>query len=50
MQAAALRRHYLPHEAETTETLAAALWLHRHHQEQMTHAVHDGIAKAFNGT
>lgn len=44
-----LRRRYLPHESETLETLAEALWLHRDYNKQMSNAVQNGIANAFNG-
>jgi hypothetical protein len=45
-----LQRHYLPNEPETQDSLAAAIWLHRENQKQMTAAVTHGIAVAFNGS
>ncbi|WP_421174675.1 DUF6890 family protein [Aeromonas enteropelogenes] len=44
-----LRRHYLPHDDDSTESLARALWLHRQQREQQLDAVAGGIAKAFGG-
>ncbi|WP_411916301.1 DUF6890 family protein [Vibrio sp. Vb2865] len=40
----ALKAHYLPHEPDTTENYARALWLSKHHAQIVT----NGIAKAFS--
>lgn len=45
-----LRRHYLPAEPDTTENLAAAVWLDNRHWENQRTAVANGIALAFNGS
>lgn len=45
-----LRRHYLPGEPDTTENLAAALWLDNWHWQNMRNAIAGGIALAFNGS
>ncbi|WP_429134271.1 DUF6890 family protein [Aeromonas hydrophila] len=45
----ALRRHLLPHEDDELDNLARALWLEKRQGEQLTRAVAEGIAYAFNG-
>ncbi|MBV7598033.1 MULTISPECIES: DUF6890 family protein [Aeromonas] len=44
-----LRRHYLPQADDDLDSLARAIWLDKHERERLSHAVADGIAKAFNG-
>ncbi|EIE5967862.1 hypothetical protein LDR16_001135 [Salmonella enterica] len=44
-----LRRHYLPDGEDTPEDIAAALWLDNRYWENMSIAVNNGIARAFNG-
>ncbi|WP_442995268.1 DUF6890 family protein [Serratia sp. root2] len=45
----ALRRHYLPQEADDEESLARAIWLDNRHWKYMGIAVNNGIAQAFKG-
>ncbi|QBJ32330.1 DUF6890 family protein [Hafnia alvei] len=44
-----LRRHYLPHENDEPDNLAAALWLDNRYWEYHRIAVANGIALAFKG-
>ncbi|HGJ5862951.1 DUF6890 family protein [Arsenophonus nasoniae] len=44
-----LRQRYLPHEADTEENLAAAIWLDNRYSENMRIAIANGIALAFKG-
>ncbi|MFB9995859.1 DUF6890 family protein [Providencia rustigianii] len=44
-----LRQRYLPHEPDTEENLAAAIWLDNRHAENMRISVANGIALAFKG-
>ncbi|AAZ93667.1 unknown [Pasteurella phage F108] len=46
-QAVALRMHYLPHEDNTEQNLARALWLNKQFFENLANAVASGIAKCF---
>ncbi|WP_438871407.1 DUF6890 family protein [Providencia hangzhouensis] len=45
----ALRKHYLPHEADTEENIATAIWLDNRHWENTQIAVANGIVLAFKG-
>ncbi|QWQ18910.2 hypothetical protein KOL64_15660 [Providencia rettgeri] len=45
----ALRKHYLPHEPDTEENIAAAIWLDNRHWTNSQIAVANGIALAFKG-
>jgi hypothetical protein len=45
-----LRRHYLPGRPDTTENLAAALWLDNRYWQNMKTTIANGIALAFNGS
>ena len=49
MQMQALRRHYLPLEDDSTESLATALWLDERFFDHHAIAVAKGIDKAFGG-
>jgi hypothetical protein len=42
-------KHWLPGEPVTAETMAEAMWLDKRHWENLSAAVTNGIAKAFNG-
>jgi hypothetical protein len=44
-----LRRYYLPHEEDTEESLARALWLDEYFAETKAHKTAQGIAMALNG-
>jgi len=44
-----LRRHYLPHEDNSEDSLAAALWLDNRHWEYQRISVANGVALAFKG-
>ncbi|WP_368229867.1 hypothetical protein [Aeromonas sp. R10-1] len=44
-----LRRHYLPGADDDIDSLARAIWLDKHERERLSHAVAEGITKAFNG-
>ncbi|HHR6023515.1 DUF6890 family protein [Providencia alcalifaciens] len=44
-----MRQRYLPHEPDTEENLAAAIWLDNRHAENMRISVANGIALAFKG-
>ncbi|HHN8369379.1 TPA: DUF6890 family protein [Morganella morganii] len=48
-QAAALRRHYFPHDNDDEENLARAVWLDNRNWDYMRIAVANGIALAFKG-
>ncbi|WP_394357658.1 DUF6890 family protein [Morganella morganii] len=48
-QAAALRRHYFPHDNDDEESLARAVWFDNKYWENMRIAVANGIALAFKG-
>ncbi len=43
------RRHYLPHEEDDEQSIARALWLHKHHFETLEIITANGVGKAFNG-
>lgn len=44
-----LRRHYLPTEDDSVESLARAAWLDNHLAEVLVASVANGIGKAFKG-
>ncbi|WP_409516333.1 MULTISPECIES: DUF6890 family protein [Enterobacterales] len=44
-----MRRHWLPHEDDSLDSLSAALWLDNRHWENQRIAVANGIALAFKG-
>ncbi|RZP88956.1 DUF6890 family protein, partial [Vibrio vulnificus] len=48
-QALILRSHYFPHEPDSIESLAKALWLDEHKKEQLAVAVNKGYAAAYGG-
>ncbi|WP_420791194.1 DUF6890 family protein [Enterovibrio gelatinilyticus] len=43
----AWRRKWLPHEPDTEQTLAQAVWLEKNHNEALSVAMTNGVAKAF---
>ncbi|MFU9138302.1 DUF6890 family protein [Erwinia tasmaniensis] len=45
-----LRRYYLPHEEDTEESLARALWLDEYFAKTKAYKTAEGIAIALNGT
>ncbi|WP_208950178.1 hypothetical protein [Rahnella sp. ChDrAdgB13] len=45
-----LRRYYLPHEDDTEENLARALWLDEYFAKTKAYKTAEGIAIALNGT
>ncbi|EFA4162552.1 hypothetical protein C5915_004834 [Escherichia coli O174:H7] len=45
-----LRRHWLPGEDDSPQSLAAAVWLDNHYWENMGIAVNNGIIRAFKGS
>lgn len=48
-QVLTLRRYYLPNADDDIDSLARAIWLDKHERERLSHAVAEGITKAFNG-
>lgn len=48
-QLLALRQHYLPHADDSSDNLANALWLDKHHWQSFSTATAIGISKAFTG-
>ncbi|WP_439709858.1 DUF6890 family protein [Vibrio jasicida] len=48
-QAFILRSHYFPHESDSIESLAKALWLDEYKKEQLAVAVNKGYAAAYGG-
>ncbi|QKE19498.1 hypothetical protein [Citrobacter sp. TSA-1] len=46
----ALRRHWLPGEDDSPQSLATAVWLDNHYWENMSIAVNNGIIRAFKGS
>ncbi|WP_442904097.1 DUF6890 family protein [Hafnia sp.] len=48
-QLIALRRHHLPAEGDSPESLAMAAWLDNHYWESMSTAINNGIVRAFKG-
>ncbi|MFD3222410.1 DUF6890 family protein [Rahnella aceris] len=44
-----LRRYYLPHEDDTEESLARALWLDEYFAQTKAYKTAEGIAIALNG-
>ncbi|WP_169628069.1 DUF6890 family protein [Ferrimonas senticii] len=45
----ALRRHYLPAEDDSEDSLTMALWLDRRYWQLSSNATAAGIGKAFKG-
>ncbi|EJP0286017.1 hypothetical protein NVA10_003339 [Salmonella enterica] len=45
----AMRRYYLPHEADDEESIARALWLDEYFAQTRASKTAEGIAIAFNG-
>ncbi|EFO4375031.1 hypothetical protein HEM48_014400 [Escherichia coli] len=45
-----LRRHWLPGEDDSPQSLAAAVCLDNHYWENMSIAVNNGIIRAFKGS
>ncbi|EOG8345207.1 putative phage tail assembly chaperone [Salmonella enterica subsp. enterica serovar Montevideo] len=45
-----LRRHWLPGEDDSPQSLAGAAWLDNHYWENMSIAVNNGIIRAFKGS
>ncbi|HEL8019929.1 TPA: hypothetical protein U0V61_003866 [Escherichia coli] len=45
-----LRRHWLPGEDDSPQSLAAAVWLDNHHWTNTSIAINNGIIRAFKGT
>ncbi|XPV77982.1 MAG: DUF6890 family protein [Desulfovibrio sp.] len=44
----ALSRHYFPAREPDAQSMGEALWLHKDHWQNMSVAVANGIAQAFN--
>ncbi|MHC5175230.1 DUF6890 family protein [Serratia rhizosphaerae] len=44
-----LRRHWLPHETDSLDSFAAAVWLDNRHYDYYSKAVANGISLAFKG-
>ncbi|WP_337273280.1 DUF6890 family protein [Moellerella wisconsensis] len=44
-----MRQRYLPHEDDTEENIAAAIWLDNRYSENMRISIANGIALAFKG-
>jgi hypothetical protein len=44
-----LRRYYLPHEEDTEESLARAMWLDEYFAQTKANKTAQGIAMALNG-
>ncbi|WP_420804000.1 DUF6890 family protein [Rahnella ecdela] len=44
-----MRRYYLPHEDDTEESLARALWLDEYFAQTKAYKTAEGIAIALNG-
>ncbi|HDL7645876.1 TPA: hypothetical protein PXO92_002488 [Yersinia enterocolitica] len=44
-----LRRHYLPGEDDSPQSLASAAWLDNRYWENMSAAINNGIVRAFKG-
>ncbi|MGK0603013.1 DUF6890 family protein [Yokenella regensburgei] len=45
-----LRRYYLPHEEDSEESLARAIWLDEYFAQTKARKTAEGIAIALNGT
>ncbi|EKN4770597.1 hypothetical protein FG467_004550, partial [Yersinia enterocolitica] len=45
-----LRRHYLPGEDDSPQSLASAAWLDNRYWENMSAAINNGIVRAFKGS
>ncbi|WP_423775551.1 DUF6890 family protein [Cedecea davisae] len=45
-----MRRYYLPHEEDTEESLARAIWLDEYFAQTKAWKTADGIALALNGS
>ncbi|YCO02345.1 DUF6890 family protein [Vibrio sp. VNB-15] len=43
-QVFALKAHYLPHEPNTTESYARALWLAKHHARMVANGIREAFA------
>ncbi|WP_194165919.1 DUF6890 family protein [Shewanella sp. YLB-07] len=44
-----IRRHQLPHEDDSEQSIARALWLHKHHLESLEIVTANGVNRAFSG-
>jgi hypothetical protein len=45
----ALRRHWLPSEDDSEQSIARALWLHKNHFESLEAITANGVNRAFGG-
>ncbi|MEZ9198584.1 DUF6890 family protein [Shewanella sp. 10N.286.54.B9] len=45
----AIRRQQLPHEDDSEQSIARALWLHKNHFESLEVVTANGVNKAFGG-
>ncbi|WP_374702362.1 hypothetical protein [Shewanella sp. GutDb-MelDb] len=45
----AIRRHLLPHEDDSEQSIARALWLHKNNLESLEIVTANGVNRAFSG-